>query len=95
MLPEFMIVSLNLLLLLAAYLYLYPRLVEDDIHKLSLYDLFVSLVSLIAAGFLFWGSEYRFSMLFFETNWFWFTIASYLLLEIPFVLWYAKRYHIF
>ncbi|MFT6737408.1 MAG: hypothetical protein ACJA0G_001547, partial [Kangiellaceae bacterium] len=42
-------------------------------------------------GFNYWGSGYEFDLLIFDVNWFWFTIVTYFLIEIPIMVWYFKN----
>jgi hypothetical protein len=89
---ELAILTINLLLLWFAYGWLFPRLEAFDLKRLSRYDLIVSLTSLAAAAVLFYGSGVVFGFGWFETNWFWFALLSYAVLEIPFGLWYMQRH---
>ena len=92
---ELIIILINISLLLFVYLWLFPRVAGSDIKKLSTYDLVTSLVSLSIAGSLFWGSGFEFNLLIDTTNWFWFTLVTYFVIEIPVALWYFKKYDVF
>ena len=92
--PELIIISLNLIVLMYSYFILYPKAVKKDMKKLSLYDLLSSIISLIGASILYMGSGEKFNLLLTDVNWFWFSIVSYIVLEIPFILWYAKKHNI-
>ena len=92
---ELVILSINILLLLFVYLWLFPKVAGSDIKKLSTYDLVTSMVSLTIVGFLFWESGFEFNALLFTTNWFWFTLVTYFIIEIPLALWYFKKYDVF
>jgi hypothetical protein len=89
---ELAVITINLLMLWFAYGWLYPRVRAFDLHTLSRYDLIVSLVALAGAGVLFYGSGAVFGFGRFETNWFWFALGSYVIVEIPFAVWYVRRY---
>ena len=89
------LVTINLLLLWVGYGWLFPRVRAFDMRALSRYDLVVSSTSVGAAAVLFYGSEIEFGFGVFHANWFWFALVSYVVLEIPFVFWYARRYDIF
>ena len=91
---EIIVIAYNFALISFAYLWLYSKLRLFDINSLSLYDLIVSLTSLVIGWFLFGGKEMIFSLYFINTTWYWSTIIIYLIIEIPFVLWYLKKYHI-
>ncbi len=89
---EWSLIVINILLASFAYLWLYPRIVQNDIDKILKYDLFVSLVSILIAALLFYKSGYIFHIFGMETSWFWFSLVSYFIIETPFVLWYFKKY---
>jgi hypothetical protein len=44
------------------------------------------------AGFAFFGTGQRFDMLSLELGWFGFTVGTFLLMELPLFVWYARRY---
>lgn len=92
--PEIIILSLNFIIVCIGYLWVYPRVAGANLNKITLNDLIASITSLIVAGSLFWDSAYEFSLLFTSVNWFWFTLLTFLLIEIPFALWYLKRYKV-
>ena len=92
---ELIIILINISLLLFVYLWLFPRVAGTDIKKLSTYDLVTSLVSLSISGSLFWGSGFEFNLLIDTTNWFWLTLVTYFVIEIPVALWYFKKNDIF
>jgi hypothetical protein len=58
------------------------------------YDALASLASVVIAGFLFYDSGVGFNLLFDEVNWFWFSLITYMFMEIPFVFWYFKKYDV-
>ena len=89
---EIVVLSINILFILFAYFWFFPRVVKDDINKMAKYDLLSSMGALFVAGVLFYGKEVEFSLFGSLTNWFWFSIVSYFILEIPFALWYMRRY---
>ena len=92
---ESVVIGINILLLLFVYLWLFPRVAGSDIKKLSTYDLLTSLVSLGISATLFWGSDFEFMLFGVSTNWFWFTLVTYFVIEIPVALWYFKKYDVF
>jgi hypothetical protein len=89
-----MIILINVLLLSFVYFWLFQRVAGSDIKKLSTYDLLTSLVSLTISGSLFCGSEFNFTIFGASTNWFWFTLVTYFIIEIPIALWYFKKYDV-
>jgi len=92
--PELILLTLNFIIISIAYLWVYPKVAGANLHKITVNDLIASITSLVVAGSLFWGSGYAFNMILFEANWFWFTLISYLIIEIPFLIWYLKHYKV-
>ena len=92
--PEILVLLLNTTVLVLAYCVVYPRKVGADIAKLLQSDLMATATSLVVAGFLFWGTNQQFDLLLGEVNWFAFSLVTFLLMEIPFALWYFKRFDI-
>ena len=90
--PETLLLGLNGTILCLAYVLIYPRMVADDINTLIQSDLLATATSVIVAGFLFWGTNQPFDLLFGEVNWFVFSVATFLLMEVPFALWYFKKF---
>ncbi|WP_372762959.1 hypothetical protein [Pseudoalteromonas sp.] len=74
------------------YGFIYPRFAGNSLKKLSIQDLFATAITLFIAGNLYYGSGVKFSWLLFEVNWFWFTFLSYLVIEIPVCIAYAKKH---
>ena len=91
---ELVVIVLNLIILMIAYHLLHPRMAGKDLHKLLINDVLSMLSALSVAGFLFWESEVKFSLLFFDVGWFGFSIITYSLLEIPFFSRYVKKHDI-
>ena len=92
--PEITILGLNLAVMLMAYVVIYPTFCGSDGNKIAVNDLIASVVVLVAAGAIYFATGQRFTMLFFETNWFWFTLLSYALIEIPLMFWYFKKHDV-
>lgn len=93
-LPEIPILALNLIIILVAYLSIYPKLAGQSFNKISFYDLYASGFALFVVGLNYWGSGQDFSLLIFNTNWFWFTIVTYGLIELPIMVWYFKKHKV-
>lgn len=89
--PELAIILLNLIIVLVAYLSIYPKLAGNNFNKISFYDIFASGFALLVVGLNYWGSGYEFNLLISTTNWFWFTLIIYGLIEIPIMVWYFKK----
>ena len=90
--PETLLLGLNGTILCLAYVLIYPRMVADDINTLIQSDLLATASSVFVAGFLFWGTNQPFDLLFGEVNWFVFSVVTFLLMEAPFALWYFKKF---
>jgi hypothetical protein len=90
--PEMIIVGLNAVVVLAAYLVIYPKLAGSDGNKIAINDVMASAICLIVAGSLFWETGQNFNIIFTNVNWFWFTLLSYATIEIPFMIWYYNKH---
>lgn len=87
---ELNMIFVILVTLAVAYLWVYPTFARNDIKKLQLYDIGLTAIPIIIAAYQFWVSNPIFNVLFFETNWFVFTLGAYFLLELPLFFWYLK-----
>ena len=92
--PETLLLALNGVILSLAYFLIYPRMVGADISKLMQSDLLATVTSVIVAGFVFWGTNLPFDLLLGEVNWFAFSVVTFLLMEVPFALWYLKKFDV-
>ncbi len=92
---ELSILLLNLVIIMAGYFYIYPRFVGANESRLFMHDLVASGVAIVVAGSVYYGSGLEFNLLIADANWFWFTFLSFLVMEIPFALWYYQKYKIF
>lgn len=90
--PEMTVLLLNLVLIVFSYQVLYPRVVGSSMSRLLANDTMATLVALLVAASLFAGSERSFSLLFFTVNWFWFTLISYSVMELPLAIRYMRRH---
>jgi len=88
---ELSIILLNLIIILVAYLSIYPKVAGSSFNKISFYDLFTSGFAFLVVGLNYWGSGHEFSLLITNTNWFWFTLVTYGAIEIPIAVWYFKK----
>ena len=93
--PEQFVVLINAVILVAAYFYVYPRFAGADTRRLAINDLIANGCALLVVGLLYGGTGQRFSLLFGEVGWFGFTIATFLLMELPLFIWYSRRYRLF
>ncbi|CAH9049895.1 hypothetical protein PSECIP111951_00508 [Pseudoalteromonas holothuriae] len=90
---EFNVIILNMIVLSIAYGLIYPYC-ANTLKKISLQDAIAASVSLSVVGSVFYHSDARFSFIFTDMNWFWFTLVTFIALEVPLFIWYAKRYHL-
>ncbi len=89
--PEILVIVLNLVIVLVAYLSVYPKLAGSNYKKIAFYDILLTGFALIIVGTRFWGTGYEFNLLVLHVNWFWYTFFTYLVIEIPIMLWYFKK----
>jgi len=92
--PELLIIVMNVIVILFSYFVVYPKFCGSDGMKISTNDLAASGIVLLVAGSIFWGTGVQFNMFLFSVNWFWFTLLTYLIIEIPLMLWYFKKYDV-
>ncbi|MCC5450176.1 hypothetical protein LMJ53_00315 [Rheinheimera sp. UJ51] len=89
---ELSVILLTTVLLLLAYFWLYPRVAGADLKKVALLDGLTTVIALGIVGTKYWQTEQVFELAGLHLNWFWFTLACYLILEIPLSIWYLKRF---
>ena len=92
--PEVVVLLINAAIVSATYFYIYPKFAGSDFDKITWNDLCATSIALMIAGSLFWGSEYAFDALLFSTNWFWFSLLSFFVMELPLLFWYVKKYNV-
>ena len=92
--PEMVVLALNFVLVLIAYFGIYPKYCGADGNKIMRNDLLLSLISVACVALLYAGKGHKFNMLLFSSHWFWFAIISYTAIELPFMLLYFKKYHV-
>jgi hypothetical protein len=92
--PELTLISVNIIVIMIAYFLIYPNAAGSDARKITNNDIIASCISLFVAGSIFWGSQQEFNMILFSANWFWFAIVTYLIIEIPFMLWYFNKHNV-
>ena len=92
--PELSILALNLIIVLVSYLSIYPKLAGDDLKKITFLDILSSGFALLVVGLNYWSSGHEFNILINNVNWFWFTLISYFVIEVPVMLWYFKKQNV-
>lgn len=94
MIPEAKILILNAASLAVAWFGIFPSLREKTLMSLARADALVFAGVLAAVAGLFAGRGISFSLILFETNWFVFWLLTYVLMELPLMLWFCKRHGI-
>ena len=79
--PELSIIALIAIVIAMSYLSIYPKVAGSHINRLFWCDIGVSAFVLLLVGLKYWGSGHEFSLLMFDTNWFWFTLILYLAIK--------------
>lgn len=87
---ESLVIFVVLAVLAAAYFWIYPKYAGNDVRKMAWLDAGLGFVPLGISALLFWVSDPSFNLIFFETNWFWFTLIAMVVLELPLFFWYLK-----
>lgn len=77
-----------------AYLGIFPTMAQKTLNRLMAVDAVLMGLALLTVGALFAGQALRFSLILFEVNWFWFTLITYGLIEVPLFLRFAKAHGI-
>lgn len=73
-----------------AYLWIYPKYAGDNVRKMAWLDIALSAIPLGISAALFWQSDPVFRFVFFDTNWFFYTILLMAVLELPLFYIYLK-----
>lgn len=92
--PEQTVLLLNAIVVVMSYVVIYPRVAGSNFNKITGHDVIASAVVLIVSGSLYWNTGLEFNLLITKANWFWFTLVTFGLIEIPVLLWYIKRYKV-
>ena len=92
--PEIAVIALNIIIVLFAYLFLYSRTAGSNYARVALFDLLATGTSLVIVGSVYFGSETEFSLLMARVNWFWFTVITCFVIEIPMMNQYFKKHGI-
>lgn len=87
---ELIVIFSILATLAVAYLIVYPKFVGNNVKLMAWLDIPVTGLPIGIAALLFWESDPVFNLLGFETNWFFFTLFTMILIELPIFLLYLK-----
>ncbi len=92
--PELVLLIVNAVLMAYAYLWVYPALPRKTWGAILWRDTVISLAAVGLAAALYWGTDYRFSLILFETNWLIFSVLTLFTIETPLFLWFARKYNL-
>jgi hypothetical protein len=87
---ESLVVFVILATLALAYFWIYPKYAGNDVKKMAWLDFALGFIPLGFSALMFWQSDPTFRLVFFDTNWFIFTIVALTVLELPLFFWYIK-----
>ena len=87
---ESLVVFVILATLALAYFWIYPKYAGNDVKKMAWLDFALGFIPLGFSALMFWQSDPTFRLVFFDTNWFFFTIVALTVLELPLFFWYIK-----
>jgi hypothetical protein len=87
---ELIVIFVIIVTLAVGYLVVYPKVAGNDVRKMAWLDVALTLVPFVVSAVLFWQSDPAFSLIFFDTNWFFFTLITLTLIEIPVLALYLR-----
>ena len=87
---ELIVIFVIIVTLAVGYLLVYPKVAGNDVRKMAWLDVALTLVPFIVSAVLFWQSDPTFSLIFFSTNWFFFTLITLVIIEIPVLALYLR-----
>jgi hypothetical protein len=85
------VLAINIGLIALSYGVIYPRFVGSSIPRLLKFDVGVTGLALLTAGVLYFGRGLEFNVFGLTFNWFFFSLATYFVLELPVMSWYMQR----
>jgi hypothetical protein len=87
---ELVVVFSILATLAIAYLWIYPTFIGNNVRLMAWVDIPVTSIPVVISAVLFWESDPTFRFFFFDLNWFFFTIITLTLIELPVFLLYLR-----
>ncbi|MEN9954955.1 MAG: hypothetical protein RLZZ41_619 [Actinomycetota bacterium] len=87
---ELLVVFFVLATIAAAYFWVYPKFAGDNVKLMAWLDIALTAVPVGLSAAFFWQSDQVFRFIFFDTNWFFFTILTMVVLELPMFYFYLK-----
>jgi len=76
--------------LAVAYLWFYPKVIGSNVKLMSWMDALITGIPVALSAFLFWNEDPSFRFVFFDTNWFFFTVLAMTVIELPILLLYLR-----
>ena len=73
-----------------AYLWLYPRFAGNNVKKMAYLDMVLTTIPIGVVGLIFWVPDPPFRFIFFDTNWFLFSLLTYVIIELPMYALYIR-----
>jgi hypothetical protein len=90
MMNELLVVFYLMATIAVAYLWFYPKFVGENVKLMMWLDVVVTSIPLGISALLFWQSDPVFRLFFFDLNWFFYTLITMFLIELPVFLLYLK-----
>lgn len=87
---ELLVVFYVMATIAIAYLWVYPQFAGGDVRKLARLDVAITLVPVSISALLFWESNPPLRFFFFDTHWFFFTVLTMVVFELPLFYFYLK-----
>jgi hypothetical protein len=87
---ELLVIFYILVTLAVAYLWFYPKVIGNNVKLMAWMDILVTGIPVGISALLFWTEDPSFRLVFFDANWFFFTIIAMVLIETPIFLLYLK-----
>lgn len=87
---ELLVIFYILATLAFAYLWLYPKVVGENVKLMAYLDIVVTGIPLAISALLFWVEDPEFKFFGIGMNWFFFTILAMVVIELPIFLLYLK-----
>ncbi len=89
--PEIHVLGLVIVFFTVAYVFVLPRIPDLTARKLRNTDLVMTIVLMVIAASVYFGSGTSFTLLFFETWWWIYTLAVSLAVETPLAIWFCRK----
>lgn len=87
---ELLVIFYILATLAFAYLWLYPKVVGENVKLMAYLDIVVTGIPLAISALLYWVEDPEFKFFGFGMNWFFFTILAMVVIEFPVFVLYLK-----